>query len=114
MRLHCAAHLEFVKTEDGITTFRAVEGDVLSLVVNLGPWFGHQGSFVEVARHFACGEGCTPPERCSVELAAKVADWPEIMKGQLKKAEAAAAARVDTEAGKEARAVARAARKVPP
>ena len=37
MRLHCAAHLEFVKTEDGITTFRAVKGDVLSLIVNLRP-----------------------------------------------------------------------------
>ena len=36
MRLHCAAHLGFVKTEDGVTTFGpTVKGDVLSLIVNL-------------------------------------------------------------------------------
>ena len=115
VRLHCAAHLEFVKTEDGVTTFRAVKGDVLSLIVNLGPASpDHQGSFVEAAESFARGEGCTPPQRCGVELAAKDAAWPQIMKAQREAAEAAAAARVETEAGKEARAAARAARKVPP
>ena len=115
VRLHCAAHLEFVKTVDGVTTFRAVKGDVLSLIVNLGPASpDHQGSFVEAAESFARGEGCTPPQRCGDQLAAKDAAWPQIMKAQREATEAAAAAKAGKEAGKEARAVERAAKKVPP
>jgi len=115
VRLHCAARLEFVETVDGITTFRAVKGDVLSLIINLGPLStDHQGSFIEAAESFACGEGCTPPERCGVKLAEKDAAWPEIMKAQREAAEARAAAEEGTAEEKEARAAERAAKKVPP
>ena len=115
VRLHCAAHLEFVETVDGITTFRAIKGDVLSLIINLGPLStDHQGSFIEAAESFACGEGCTPPERCGVKLAEKDAAWPEIMKAQREAAEARAAAEEGTAEEKEARAAERAAKKVPP
>ena len=115
VRLHCAAHLEFVETVDGITTFRAVKGDVLSLIINLGPLStDHQGSFIEAAESFACGDGCTPPERCGVQLAEKDAAWPEIMEAQRKAAEARAAAEEGTAEEKEARAAERAAKKVPP